>query len=188
MRATLSTTEELRDQRGKRIRITFHDGESHTGQLEGATAEMIYFAGEGGGVIRTEIQSIELAPLVCSVCGRETNRLFEDMCADDYRKAAQRRPTPQEPCEICGDPGIRAPGDNRFLCVTHHADAGNKLRLTPGTSAVIATCATEDVESPNHDWRQVRGARFRCVRCLTAEKWDPALLKDLQSERPLEDG
>lgn len=181
MQATLNTTEELRAQRGKRIRITFHDGETHSGQLEGATAELIYFAGEGGGVTRTEIQRIELAPLVCAVCGRETNRLFEDMCADDYRAAAQRKPMPREPCAVCGAAGIREPGTNDFLCAQHHAEAGNKLRMNHSASNVLAECYTEDVNSSKHEWGQVRGARFRCVRCQTAEKWAPELLKELRN-------
>lgn len=183
MLATL-TTEELRRLRGKRVTITFHDDETHTGVLEGATSELLYFTGEGGGVIRTEIREIALDPLVCSACGRESNRLFEGLCADDFRSNARRQAIPREPCAVCGDAGIRNPGSDVFLCTRHHAEAGNSLRIAVGSSAALADCLTEDVSSPKHDWKQVRGgARFRCVRCRTAEKYDPDLLKQIMRER-----
>lgn len=185
MYATLNTTEELRAHRGKRVRITFHDGDTHTGVLDGVTSEQIFFAGEGGGVIRTEIRSIQLAPLVCSVCGRETNRLFDNMCADDYRRTAARRPPVREVCDEdeCDAPGTLIPGTSLFLCAHHQAQSGRSVRLPSGSAEVRADCALEDVSSSKHVWRQARGARFRCIRCRTAEKWDPALLKELQAGR-----
>lgn len=135
--------------------------------------------------------SVEAAPLVCSSCHREANRLFADdgwpilinvpgLCAECYRKLAARRPPVQEPCEVCGGPGVRNPGTDQFLCTRHHAQSGSHLVLHGGANAVLAECATEDVSSPKHVWASVRGARFRCIRCRSVEKHDPELLKSLR--------
>lgn len=176
----LTTTDELRENRGRRVRVTFHDDSSHEAVLEGATAEKIFFAGESQGVDRDQIAAIQPVTLTCSRCHRNVTRLFDGLCADDFREDARRKPVPREPCAVCGAAGIREPGTNEFLCAQHHAEAGNKLRMNHSASNVLAECYTDDVNSSRHEWGQVRGARFRCVRCQTAEKWDPELLKELR--------
>jgi hypothetical protein len=187
----ITTTRSLR---GQRVRVTKHtaDGQDAVyGVLQGATGKTIWVAGLP--------IDVEAAPLMCSTCHRTATRLFVDdgrptavdggpgVCAECYRKLAARRPASQEPCETpgCGGPGIRNPGTDVFLCTRCHAQAKSHLVLHGGANVVLAQCATEDVSSPWHVWERVRGARFRCVRCRTAEKYDPGLLKELHNKNAI---
>lgn len=179
--------------KGHRVRLTQNDKTEVYGILKGITSEKIWI--EEVGVPTSEIENIEAAPLFCSNCHASVFRLFaadgasvvnrtEGLCADCYRAVAARRPAHQEPCVVCGAPGIRNPRSRKkeFLCVTHHAGTGEGLAVHPSVP-VIAECTTEDVTSDKHEWGQVRGARFRCIRCQRAEKWDAELLAERNRDR-----
>lgn len=179
--------------KGQRVKVRQTDATELYGVLKGVTSEKIWV--EEVGIPIPEIADIEAAPLFCSNCHRSTFRLFDEagaplvartdgLCADCYRAVAARRPAHQEPCVVCGAPGIRNPRsrEKEFLCVTHHAETGRGLAVHPSVP-VIAECATEDVTSDKHEWTQVRGARFRCIRCRRAEKWDSELLAQMMKNR-----
>lgn len=178
--ATGTNPPTMRELIGQRVKITFIGAGDHLyGTLSGVGEEALRLAGQIGGITLTDVDTVEPAPIYCESCGKSALQLFDSLCASCYRQEAARRPTPQEPCGVCGGPGVRQPGTDVFLCTTHHAEAGNTLRIGAGQSAVLAECATEDVTSPKHEWGQVRGARFRCIRCRNAEKWDSELLAQI---------
>lgn len=166
--------------RNKRVTVTDRAGRSFTGQLRGITPDTVWVAEQP--VPRRAITAVEHSPLYCATCGQESLTLYDGLCAADTRKNARTQPIVREPCEVCGEAGIRNPGTNQFLCMQHHAEAGNHLKLTVGNTPALASCLTEDVSSPNHEWEQVRGARFRCIRCQRAEKYDVSLLNDLREK------
>jgi hypothetical protein len=169
------------DLRGKRIKIQRIDGDAPTGVLRGITPDALWL--DETKIWTSEIQSVSEAPLHCANCGANVLKLFDGYCASCYREAAKKQPRPVEECEVCGaKPAFRSPsagGDMPFLCTIHHAERGT-LKVHPA-NPVMADCTTEDVSSPKHEWQQVRGARFRCIRCLRAEKWDTELLADIKS-------
>lgn len=184
MHATDTDTPTPRELLNRRVKVSFTDDRDAVyGTLSGLGDEQLRLAGDIHGIPLAEVNTIEHAPLFCAACGVSTLRLFDEICASCYRTEAAKRPTPQEPCEVCGAPGIREPGTDQFMCTTHHAEAGHALRIGAGQSAILAECATEDVTSDKHEWGQVRGARFRCIRCRQAEKWDSELLHQLIAER-----
>jgi hypothetical protein len=163
--------------RGSRVTVTRLDGSEIVGVLQGLTADTCWV--DLTGVPLDQVEKFELTPLFCSNCLGPTITLFDELCAGCYRKAARLKPTPQEPCEQgCGRAGVRNPGTDEFLCPTHHAEAGNRLQLHGEAINLIAECYTDDVTSNRHEWGQVRGARFRCIRCRKAEKWDTELLRE----------
>lgn len=179
--------------KGQRVKLTQTDDTEVYGVLRGVTSEKIWI--NEVGIPVGDIAGIEPAPLVCSNCHRSVLRLFAEtgeplvartdgFCADCYRRAAARRPAHQEPCVVCGAPGIRNPNsrEKEFLCVVHHAKTGRGLAVHPSVP-VIAECSTEDVTSDKHVWGQVRGSRFRCIRCKRAEKWDPELLAEMMKDQ-----
>lgn len=173
----MPVTPDIEELRNKRVTITETDGATHTGQLRGITPTT-YWLGEVP-VSREKVSSVQHDPQYCSACGTESLRLFNGLCATDTRKLAKTLPPVREPCEVCGDAAVRNPGTNEFLCMIHHAERGNAVRLSTGDSGAMASCRTEDVSSSLHEWGQVRGARFRCIRCHSAEKYDPDLLKQI---------
>ena len=180
---TTPDTHTITDLKGKRVRVVT-SGPTHTGVLQGVTDNLLWLAGESEGILRSTVALVAAAPLYCSGCEGETNVLHDDLCASCYRNAAAKQPAHREPCsrEGCDKPGIRNPrsgGAGEFLCVLHHAESGQGLAVHPAHADVIAECATEDVSSDKHEWQQVKGSRFRCVRCRTAEKFDSSLLAAL---------
>lgn len=180
MQATIS------ELKGQRVQVTFlGDDENLTGVLEGVTSETLFLRGVPAGITRTDVADVTPAPLFCANCARSAFRLFDELCADCYRAEAAQAPKSAEPCEVCGAPGVRNMKVRRlqFLCAEHHAETGDGLLVHPSAAATIAACATEDVDSPMHEWGQVRGARFRCIRCKRAEKWDSELLAEMMKDR-----
>jgi hypothetical protein len=177
-----STLEPLRN---TRVRVEKIDSSEIFGVLRGITDEKIFINEEP--ILRAEIDKVDPAMLVCSNCHRAQNRLASDgnLCASCYREEAKRQPAFQEPCAVCGRPGVRniRKRNSEFLCAQHHAEAGSDLVIHPAAGGLLASCATDDVTSDRHEWGQVRGARFRCVRCKKAEKYDPELLAELDRLR-----
>lgn len=165
--------------RNKRVTVTDTKGNAVTGQLRGITPDLLWL--DEQPVPRQSIAELKHDPQYCARCGEEAFRLFDGLCAADTRKLAKTLPPVREPCEVCGAAAIRNPGTDEFLCMNHHAERGNRVQLSTGDSGAMASCRTEDVSSPLHEWGQVRGARFRCIRCHYAEKYDVDLLKQIRS-------
>lgn len=168
--------------RDKRVRVLMNDTTEKFGVLRGITSERL-FIGEDP-VQLEDVLLVDPAPLTCANCGDDVVKLTDGLCASCYREAAKRRPKPIEACEECGrKPAFRSPssGAMPFLCTDCHAKRGT-LKMHPAVPTV-AECLYEDVTSPMHQWQQIRGARFRCIRCKRAEKYDPALLTELEKLR-----
>lgn len=179
----MQVTSTLEPLRNTRVRVVLADESEIFGVLRGITDERLFVDEEP--VTRADITEISAAPLYCSSCGDSVFRVFDGLCASCTREIAKRRPRPVEACEVCGEtPAFRSPsagGKKPFLCINHHAEAGT-LKVHPSVP-VMAECAYEDVKSEKHEWGQVRGARFRCIRCKRAEKWDPGLLAELMKDQ-----
>lgn len=180
----MDTIKDLKQQRVK-VTLSAADGQQgdHFGVLRGVTSEKIWIDDRPFPV--EQVLDVEAAPLYCANCGKSTMLLHDGVCASCYREGARQKQAHQEPCEVCGSPGIRDVknrSSSRFLCAVHHAESGNGLAVHPFRGPV-APCATQNVDSPLHEWAQVRGARFRCIRCKKAEKWDSELLAQIMRSR-----
>lgn len=159
----------------RRVRVVRMSGDEITAPLRGVSAD--------GTVLLLDVDTlqeirildaeiVEWKPFRCSSCGDEVDTIHDGLCASCYRyqAAVERDRGPHvTPCDKCGKtPAFRNPKgiDNRdLLCSSCHLERGD----LPQDFGIIvhsfpfAKCVGADIDSPKHQWKQVRSGRWHCA-------------------------
>lgn len=170
-------TEETRNLIGRRVELKFDDSRvTAFGTLRGLPKDgsvTLLTRNESGyhDVIFKGVVSVSWAPYSCSSCGDKVDVIHDTICADCYRREAERRRAKGPvvtPCDNCGQkPAFRNPkgSDNtKLLCAQCHAKKGDlpKDYSIITKSFPAAECIGSDIDSPKHVWKKIKSGRWRC--------------------------
>lgn len=110
----------------------------------------------------------------CAVCGATDLQKMQDdplgetadkICVPCYRVRVKRTPPTTTACDTCGAPNaFRNPKHrrNEYLCMPCHLKTGESIIMHSSGAHLVMPCTTFDINDPRHDWRHIRGNRFRC--------------------------
>lgn len=188
------TREQVLEHRGNRVLVAIHDScRTATGVLRFVTPDdSVVLAGPDGHETKLALNvvaSITDARTECAVanCGRYNN-VFETredppriLCATHYRKWAYDQPPPVMVCTECdtGASAVYSPGDKTYACAPCHLKRSGLTGLGVEARALQARCRSANIDSPEHDWKQVRG-QWLCRTCHVKVRTKPLHAEDMR--------
>jgi hypothetical protein len=147
---------------------------------------------EGGHEYRylvTDFVGVEDARRACDVCGPDSRynntSLTNDeperrLCVEHYRGWAREQPPPVMECPECDrTPAFFSPGDRTYACASCHQKRGGLTGLGVEVRVMTATCRAADIDSPDHDWKQIRG-QWSCRNCHVKVRTKPKYADDVR--------
>lgn len=118
----------------------------------------------------------------CKKCGADNlKKTYDGLCANCERDRAHSTPFAGTPCVDCGQLGaFRMPADRTspFRCTTCWREAGSLSEDGQSSPIMALDCYAEDIASPLHTWRFIRGNQFGC-RC-GIKKYDAKAKRNMQ--------